>query len=255
MDISGDRTSNAYDQAKAPPILPDLHKNVPEPKEEYPPFQLDVNQIDTYAHRTFAKLIKAQTKAEMPYFAAVVLNPTNSKISEVIDGTSFMRDHFKHGNPVSPNRNHVEKTNIYQIDENETHYLCNLADLAQRRSHFAKYLNACDLSLDPKLRGQERYYMGTVCEKGLQREDGTYIVEKDLKKAIFWYRKAIEDHYFAAHIALAFWYQTGNEVVKQSFDNYRDHLISAYKTVPLDNPQRNVIYNLFKENGLLEFLK
>lgn len=207
---------------------------------------VNVCEIDIYTQDTFENLILAKIALQWPYFLAVVEDVNH--VIQFVDGIAFMRGYFKYGcKNSSTTRSSILDARIYQIDEIvgcTFQNLCTLSELLAHRQHFAKFINACDLTLDPKVRGQERYYMGAVFEKGKKKEDGNILISKNLDRSWFWYMKSAEDGYFGAHLALAAWYEKGNEKVEKSEADYYQHISLAEKTIPEENPTARILHQM-----------
>lgn len=217
--------------------LSDLEARVQTVFQLSPPFaslsSINIHWMDIYSQETFNELIQEREKEGLPYFLAVTCD--NAGTTQVVDGTAFIRSYFKHENHASPTtREGIREAQIYRIDslkDQHFQFLCSLPQLTENKGHFAKLINACDPNLTPVLRGQERYYLGAIFERGKASVSGTPLVVGDLNKSLFWYQKSIEDGYFGAHIALATWHERGNSLVARCKDKVIEHLTLATKCI------------------------
>lgn len=187
---------------------------------------IDLKQKDIYLQESFEELIKERIDLNLPYFLAIAKDSFGS--FHPIDATTFMRSYFKHDQKKSAvTRQELLNVQIYKLDSLKDKIFqpfCTLSQLTVAHGHYAKIINACDPNLTPALRGQERFYLGTIFENGLIYE-GQYLIYPNLERAFFWYKKSIEDNFLGGHVALAGWYEQGNDVVEKSDDHLIEHLI------------------------------
>lgn len=209
--------------------------------------EINVQETDIYSQETFETLIQAQEQQKLPYFLALTRDSNGS--IQAVDGTMFMRNYFKYGHEKSSaTRGTIIEAQIYAIDSLKDAIFQNFCALSalKEQGHFAKFINACDPNLAPYFRGQERYYLGTFFE-GVhdENEDSN---SKDLEKAFFWYNKSAADGFFGGHLALATWYESGNEIVERSPEKAADHLKKSFEMVPPENPFSSQIANEIKKH-------
>ncbi len=161
---------------------------------------LDLAITDIYSQKTFLELINERHKAGFSYFVAATRDVRGQ--IKFFDATSLMTSYFKFNDIVSPlNRQPLDEMKIYECKPNQKNFVefCDFYQLLDQQEHYAKFLLASDLNIPAEIRGECRYYLGGYCEFKLG----------DLKQAEFWYNKASEDNHFAAHLALAAWFEEG----------------------------------------------
>jgi hypothetical protein len=165
--------------------------------------EVDINEIDVMTQETFKNSIIERETEGCSFFLAFTKD-TQRNIQKV-NGTMFMRGFFKFNVNKSPTtRAKITKATIYEIKslgDQVFNKFCDYGELRLNKDHYAKIINANDPDLDPKLRGEERFYMGSCLLQGFKVKDKT-LIEPDAKKAIFWFEKSREDKYFGANFTL-----------------------------------------------------
>ncbi len=188
-------------------------------------FELDASIQDSFNLRTFKELMAEQAQAEMPYYVVASRDALGS--IRFFDGPSLMQSYFAFGNTESPfSREWFTDAKIYKIDPNgqRLEEFCNFFDLPENDQHYAKFLQAANLSVAPERRGATRFYVGGYYEfKGTE--------PNHLQQAEFWYKKAAEDAYFAANLAFGGWYELGTYYPK-SPDNALEQYKKAFSLIP-----------------------
>lgn len=162
--------------------------------------QLDLSTTDVYSQKTFLELITERHAANLPYYIAATRDVSGQ--IQFFDAMSLMTSYFKYNTIDSPlTRQPFDEMKIYECKPPERSFVqfCDFYQLLDENDHYAKFLVASDLNVPPAVRGECRFYLGGYCEFKLG----------DLKQAEFWYNKASEDNNFAAHCALAAWFERG----------------------------------------------
>jgi len=207
------------------------------------------DMIDVYSQERFQVLIQEREKNGLPYFLALTEDEHHNV--QLVDGATFMRAFFKYGQVDSPtNRLPIQTARIYKINQIRDkifEFVCNLENLRDHKDHFAKFVNACDLNLNPNFRSKEQFYMVTVFEQGFPNEKDQSIVERNLDQAFFWLNKSAAEGYFGAHVVLADWYEKGNEKVEPSEKLVLEHMQEAVNKVPKNHSLTQKIYQRFAE--------
>lgn len=185
--------------------------------------KLDCSIVDIFTQTTFGELIYDSFEKDLPFYIICIEDSLNNKT--VLDATSFIFSYFANGQKTSPtNREKIVRGKVYEvIKATEPVFMsfCNMQSLEKNFGHYAKHINSTSDLLTRSQRAVERYYIGHYYEK--------LIKPQDIKKAYFWYNKAIEDGSGDAHFALARWYIDGNEVVPKNMRMFECHIILAAK--------------------------
>lgn len=187
---------------------------------------LENNEEEVYTQRTFRELIEEKEKKSLPYF--LVLTEDSMGNVGKFDGLSFLRAYFKFDqHDCSTNRLSIKSVNFYKIFNLANplfQFFCTLEDLKKdleepkkdskdsenfkhSKNFFAKYLNACDLTLDTKKRGPERCYLVSRFQEGFFLKD--VFIKPNEKEAQFWLDRALEDQTYLVYIQLSFFYAIG----------------------------------------------
>jgi hypothetical protein len=220
------------------PVVEDLNPKVvvnsvateppPPPLQLYPGYyghtQVDLSEVtDIYSLETLDELRTRNVSQSLPYYF-IGTKDTEGTV-HFYDAYSLLIDKHKYKHIHSAMTRRLYEGTVYKVESQAdlAEKFCSFADVLGQHEHFAKCILATGPeNLDKRIRGEARHYIGGLYE---------YSPKTDLMEADFWYNKAAEDGSYAAHVALAGWYQEGYHYAK-SLTRAIEHLQKAIELIP-----------------------